>query len=62
VSELMIAEGENVERAVRRFRKFVEREGILAEVRTRRQYEKPGERRRHKLAAAARKGRRLRSA
>ena len=62
MSEIMITEGENVERAVRRVRKSVERAGILAEVRRRRQYQKPSERRKHKLAAAACKGRRPRSA
>ena len=56
MSEIVITEGENVERAVRRFRKSVERAGIIAEVRKRRHYEKPSMRRKHKLAAAARKG------
>ena len=44
--------GEPVEKALRRLKKKVDREGILREVRNHRHYEKPSERRRRKLKVA----------
>jgi small subunit ribosomal protein S21 len=60
VSEIIIHDDENFERALRRFKKKCERAGILADLRRRRHYEKPSERRKRKLAAALRKKRRIR--
>jgi small subunit ribosomal protein S21 len=61
VSELILSEDENFERALRRFKKKCERAGILSDLRKHRHYEKPSERRKRKLNAAVRKTRRTRS-
>lgn len=47
-----VREGEPFERALRRFRRQVERAGILKEVRRRQHYEKPSVRRKKKALAA----------
>ncbi len=47
-----VREGEPFERALRRFRRQVERAGILKEVRRRQYYEKPSVRRKKKALAA----------
>jgi small subunit ribosomal protein S21 len=62
LSEIIIHDDENVERALRRFKKQCEREGILSDLRRHRHYEKPSERRKRKLNASSRKNRRARSA
>jgi small subunit ribosomal protein S21 len=56
--EIIISAEESVDRALKRFKRMCERSGILAEVRSRRHYEKPSERRKRKLTAAVRKRRR----
>lgn len=61
LSEVIIQDDENFERALRRFKKKCERAGILSDVRKHRHYEKPSERRKRKLSAAIRKNRRTRS-
>jgi len=61
LSEVIIQDDENVERALRRFKKKCERAGILSDLRKHRHYEKPSERRKRKLSAAIRKNRRTRS-
>jgi small subunit ribosomal protein S21 len=60
VSEVIIRDDENFERALRRFKKKCEKAGILSDLRKHRHYEKPSERRKRKLAAALRKNRRPR--
>lgn len=60
MSEIIIHEDENFERALKRFKKKVEKAGILAELRKHRHYEKPSERRKRKMNAAVRKNRRTR--
>jgi small subunit ribosomal protein S21 len=45
--------GESVDRALRRFKKVVERAGVLTDVRARQWYLSPGEKRRAKTRAAA---------
>lgn len=47
-----VREGEPFERALRRFRRQVERAGILKEVRRRTHYEKPSIRKKKKALAA----------
>jgi small subunit ribosomal protein S21 len=47
-----VREGEPFERALRRFRRQVERAGILKEVRRRQHYEKPSIRKKKKALAA----------
>jgi len=58
MSEVIIYDDENFERALKRFKKKCEKAGILADLRKHRHYEKPSERRKRKLAAARRKNRR----
>ena len=41
-----VGENEPLEKALRRFKKKIEQEGILREVRDRKHYEKPSERKR----------------
>jgi small subunit ribosomal protein S21 len=61
LSEVIIQEDENFERALKRFKKKVEKAGILADLRKHRHYEKPSERRKRKMNAATRKNRRHRA-
>lgn len=49
MTEIRLRKGESVEKALRRLKKKLDREGTLREVRARRAYEKPSERRRRKL-------------
>ena len=44
-----IREGESFEAAIRRFKRQIEQEGILREVRDRKHYQKPSERKRKKM-------------
>jgi len=53
--QVAIREDEPVEKTLRRFRKKVEREKILKEVRQRRYYEKPSEKRKREARAARRR-------
>ena len=52
MTEIKLKKGEPVEKALRRLKKKVDREGILKEVRNHRHYEKPSERRRRQLKVA----------
>ena len=52
LTEIKLKKGEPVERALRRLKKKVDREGVLKEVRNHRHYEKPSERRRRKMKIA----------
>lgn len=61
VSEVIIHDDENFERALRRFKKKCEKAGILSDLRKHRHYEKPSERRKRKENAARRKQRRPRA-
>jgi len=61
LSEIVIHEDENFERALKRFKKKCEKAGILADLRKHRHYEKPSEKRKRKLNTAQRKNRRTRS-
>ena len=61
LSEVIIHEDENFERALKRFKKKCEKAGILSDLRKHRHYEKPSERRKRKMNAAVRKNRRTRS-
>ena len=53
-----VEDGESIEHALRRFRRFVQRENILRDSKRHSHYVKPGERRRAKQAAARRRWRR----
>lgn len=52
LSEIKLKKGEPIDRALRRLKKKVDRENTLREVRAKRHYEKPTERRRRKLKVA----------
>jgi small subunit ribosomal protein S21 len=52
LSEVRLKKGEPVDRALRRLKKKVDREGTLKEVRNHRHFEKPSEKRRRKLKVA----------
>ncbi|MBK9139019.1 MAG: 30S ribosomal protein S21 [Verrucomicrobia bacterium] len=52
MTEIKLKKGEPVDRALRRLKKRVDREGTLRTVRAHRHYEKPSERRRRKLKIA----------
>ena len=55
MSEVIIHDDENFERALKRFKKKCEKAGILADLRRHQHFEKPSERRKRKLNAAKRK-------
>jgi small subunit ribosomal protein S21 len=48
VSEVRLKKGESVDKALRRLKKKLDREGTLREARQRRNYEKPSEKRRRR--------------
>jgi len=52
MTEIKLKKGEPVERALRRLKKKVEREGTLKVVRQNRRFEKPSEKRRRKEKVA----------
>lgn len=52
MSRVEIGAGEPFERALRRFKKKIERDGIIKLLKTRKHYEKPSERRRRKQREA----------
>ena len=52
LTEIRLKRGESVEKALRRLKKRVDREGTLKEVRNHRHFEKPSERRRRKMKVA----------
>jgi small subunit ribosomal protein S21 len=55
VAEVRLGENESIDSALRRFKKKIQKAGILSEVKRRERYEKPSLRRKRK-AEAARKG------
>ena len=52
MSEIKIRKGESVDKALRRLKKKLDKEGIMREIRAHRHFEKPSERRRRKAARA----------
>jgi len=54
-----VREGENFERALKRFTKACERAGIFSDYRKHQHFEKPSERRKRKISTARRKQRRM---
>jgi len=57
MSKIDIAPGEPLERALRRFKKKIEREGILKQLKARKHYQKPSEKKRKKLRTSKSKSR-----
>ena len=49
---IVVGNNESLDRALKRFKKQVEKGGVLSEVRRREYYEKPSERKKKKLFAA----------
>ena len=56
ISEVKVRRGEPLEKALRRLKKKLDKEGTMREVRAHRHYEKPSERRRRKAARARIRG------
>ncbi|HIE11737.1 MAG TPA: 30S ribosomal protein S21 [Kiritimatiellae bacterium] len=52
IAEVRLKKGESVDRAIKRLKKKLDKEGIMREIRMHRHYEKPSERRRRKAARA----------
>lgn len=52
MTEIRLRKGEPIERALRRLKKRVDREGTLKEVRNHRHFEKPSEKKRRKMKIA----------
>ena len=52
LTEVKLKKGESVEKALRRLKKKIDREGVLKEVRNHRHFEKPSEKRRRKMKVA----------
>lgn len=57
LAEVRLQEGESIENAIRRFKRKVQTENIVGEVKRHSFYLKPGERRRVKQAAARKRAR-----
>jgi small subunit ribosomal protein S21 len=57
VAEIRLGENETIDSALRRFKKKIQKAGILSEVRRRERYEKPSLRRKLKAEAARKSGR-----
>jgi small subunit ribosomal protein S21 len=52
VAEVKVRKGESVDKALRRLKKKLDKEGIMREMRSHRHYEKPSEKKRRKAARA----------
>lgn len=52
MAEIRLGENESIESALRRFKKKIQRAGILSEVKRRERYEKPSLRKKRKAEAA----------
>jgi len=55
MSKIEIQDGESLDAALRRFRKTLQKTGVLQDVRRHERYEKPSDRKRKARAKAARK-------
>ena len=55
MAEVKVGENESIESALRRFKKTIQKAGILSEVKKRERYEKPSVRKRKSEAARKRK-------
>jgi len=61
VAEVTLTEGESLESALRRFKRKVQQEDIIKEIKRHSYYLKPGEKRRVKAALARKRNRKRRS-
>ena len=55
MAQIIVREGENLESALKRFKRSCARDGVMAEVRKREYYEKPSVKRKKKSEAARKK-------
>lgn len=55
MSEVRVNKGESLDSALKRFKRSIQKSGVLAEVRKREHYEKPSVRRKKKSEAARRR-------
>ncbi|AKG23155.1 30S ribosomal protein S21 [Calothrix sp. 336/3] len=60
MAEVRLGENESIDSALRRFKKKIQKAGILSEVKRRERYEKPSLRRKRKAADVGRSDRYLR--
>lgn len=58
MAKVNVRPDEDIERAIRRFRKQVQKDGIIQEVRNRMYYEKPGDKKRRERQQSIRRVRR----
>jgi small subunit ribosomal protein S21 len=56
--EIKMKDGERIDNALRRFRKVVEKSGVLQELRKREYFEKPSVKKKRKQAAARKRAKR----
>ncbi len=52
MSEILVGENESIESALKRFKKKIQKAGILSELKRRERYEKPSVKRKRKAEAA----------
>ncbi|MBM3268834.1 MAG: 30S ribosomal protein S21 [Acidobacteria bacterium] len=52
MAEVRVSEGESIESALKRFKKKIQKAGILSEIKRRERYEKPSVRKKRKSEAA----------
>lgn len=57
MAQILLGEQESIESALRRFKKKIQKAGIITEVRRREHYEKPSLRQKRKMAAARKRKR-----
>ncbi|MBI5701158.1 30S ribosomal protein S21 [Candidatus Saganbacteria bacterium] len=55
MAKIEIRKGESIDKALRKFKTQIRREGLIDEIKDREHYEKPSERRRKQLAKAVRR-------
>jgi small subunit ribosomal protein S21 len=61
MTQIRIRDGESFEGALKRFKKMVEKSGVLTELRKREFYEKPSIKRKRKAIAAVKRGQRTKT-
>jgi small subunit ribosomal protein S21 len=57
LAEIEVSPGESIESALKRFKKKIQKAGILSEIKRRERYEKPSQRRKRKREAARKRSR-----
>ncbi len=57
MAQVIVRKGEDINRAIKRFKRKVEREGIMKEIKKRKHYLKPSVRKKEKRIAAAKRRR-----